>query len=477
MKRFLSLLLALCLVLALTACATGGEEETTAGPIGAGKLDGFCVGFGRADITPKDDGIPMASYGNPEQRLSQGLFTYLHVNVLAVSYDEDILLLLTIDHSWFNKVLANPVKERIKSTYGIPDDHILMQGTHTHGAPNAASTSITAMAQSNTRTIDQTMKAVEMALNDRKPAEIYVGSAQTENMNFVRRYFMDDGSFTTDNYAGTGTRVVEHESEADGEMQLMKFVREGGKDILIANFQAHPHLEGKNPYLSWQNVGAFRENIEKLRDVYSIYWQGAAGNLNSHSRIDGETVYQTRDEYGAALATYANKEYDNLKKVESGPVKVASYNFVAEVNHSEDHLIDEASKINKVWSTTNDSAKAMAAAPGTTIASVYHASGIVSRFDMPATMEIQLMAFSFGDVSGVYVPYEMFDTNGMQIKAGTPFEKTFIFGYAGTSAGGYIPSAEAWANSGYEVNTTRYAQGTAEKLVDTYLDMLKELHG
>lgn len=475
MKRFISLFLAFCLLLALTACGGGGEAETTAGPIGAGKLDGFCVGFGREDVTPKES-VPMASYGNPEQRMSQGLYTYLNVNVLAVSYDEEILLLLTIDHSWFGAVLAKPVMERIQSQYGIPRDHIILQGTHTHAAPNAGSTNIPAQAQDNTRTIEQTMKAVDMALNDRKPAEIYVGSAQTENMNFVRRYFMDDGSFSTDNFPGTGSKVVSHETQADGEMQLMKFVREGGKDILIANFQAHPHLEGKNPYLSWQNAGAFRENIEKMRDVYAIYWQGASGNLNSHSRIEDETVYKTRDEYGAALATYANNEYDNLKKVASGPVKVKEVDFQVEVNHSYDHVADEAAKIDSAYKSTNDSAKAMSTVPGTVISSVFHASSILKMQTMGPTDEIEMKVFSFGDVSGVVVPYEMFDTSGMQIKERTPFEKTFIFGYAYPGGHGYMPAEECFVNRGYEVDTCRYVPGTAEKLVDQYLTMLNEIH-
>ena len=79
------------------------------------------------------------------------------------------------------------------------------------------------------------------------------------------------------------------------------------------------------------------------------------------------------------------------------------------------------------------------------------------------------------DIGGVVVPYEMFDTSGMQIKDGSPFAKTFIFGYASPGGGSYIPDEKAFDNEGYETNQCRFVRGTAEKLVAAYLDMLNAM--
>ena len=480
MKKILSLLLALCLLVGLVACgnsgAAGQGNDSTEG--NASAQGGFRVGFGRMDITPKDS-VPMASYGNARDRMSEGIFTYLYINVLAIDDGENTLLALTIDHSWFQGTLAYPIRDEITRTYGIPAEYIFMQGTHTHAGPEVGLTDIPGMASNNTYTRQQTMEAVQMALDDLKPAEVYVGSVQTENMNFVRRYFMDDGSFTGDNYAGTGTKRVRHETEADGEMQLMKFVREGGKDILIANFQAHPHLEGKTLNLSAQNVGAFRQAIEEKLDIYSIYWQGAAGNLNSTGSLEGEKPYATRDEYGKALANYAASVYDSLEKVATGPIKVATRTLTLQINHTEDHLVNEAQQVSDYFKQTNNATEAQKMGAQYGIRSAYHANAILEKAQMPATKDIPLMAFSFGDVSAVSVPYEMFDTSGMQIKAGTPFTRTFIFGYSntGNNSYSYMPDEKAFENDGYEVNQCRFVKGTAEQLVAEYLDMLKELKG
>lgn len=477
MKRLLSVFLAICMLLSLAACANtsspAGTEATQQPARG-----GFRVGFGRMDITPKDS-VPMASYGNGRDRMSEGIYTYLYINVLAIDDGENTLLALTIDHSWFSGTLAFPIQEEITRVHKIPREYIFMQGTHTHGGPEVGLTDIPAMSANNTYTKAQTMKAVQMALDDLKPAEVYIGSVQTEGLNFVRRYFMDDGSFSTDNFAGTGTKRVAHETEADAELQLMKFVREGGKDILIANFQAHPHLEGKTLNLSSQNVGAFRQAIEAKLDIHSIYWQGAAGNLNSTGSLEGEKPYATRDEYGNALANFAASVYDSLEKAETGPIQVAHRTVTLKVNHSQDHLVNEAQIVADHFAKNNDPGAAQKVGKPFGIRSAYHANAILDKAKQPATKDIPLSAFSFGDVSAVVVPYEMFDTSGMQIKAATPFKRTFLFGYANTGNNGYsyMPDEKAFENEGYEVNQCRYVQGTAEQLVAEYLDMLKEMKG
>ena len=96
---------------------------------------------------------------------------------------------------------------------------------------------------------------------------------------------------------------------------------------------------------------------------------------------------------------------------------------------------------------------------------------------MASSQEIPIAAFSFGDVSGVVVPYEMFDTSGKQIKEGTPFTKTFIFGYANPGSYSYMPDEKAFDNVGYEGNMCRFMKGTAEQLVGEYLGILKEMKG
>lgn len=417
----------------------------------------------------------MASYGNAKNRISEGLFSFLYLNVLAIDDGEKTMLLLTIDHSWFSNVLFNPFLYEIQQKFGIPSENVLAQGTHTHAGPEVSLTEIPAMAQSNSRTLAEGIKAVEQALNDLKPATAYVGSTTTVNLNHVRRYIMDDGSLTGDNYPGTGTKRVKHETEADREVQLLKFQREGGEDILIVNFQAHPHLEGKTLNLSAQTPGAIREAVEKKYGAKCVYWQGAAGNLNTHSSLENETPTKDNKEYAQLMLGHIDTVYNSMTPVATGPIKITRKTVTCQVNHSDDNLLEIAHKVNDIWTKTNNSTKAMAVGKDHGIKSVYHASAIINRANMGATNDLKIAAFSFGDVSGIVVPYEMFDTNAMQIKKATPFTKTFIFGYANPGSYSYMPDELAFDRVGYEGNQCRYVRGTAEQLVGEYLNMLNEM--
>jgi len=352
-----------------------------------------------------------------------------------------------------------------------------LAGTHTH---NSVATWVTGNSDTlvfNTKYVEGCLEAAEQALADCKPADVYVGSAQMENLNFVRRYIMDDGSLKGDGADGTGTYIVSHETEVDKEAQLLKFVREDGKDILVVNFQAHPHLEGKLTSLSADTPSAIRESIEKKLDVNCLYWQGAAGNINSASRIDGETKTKNRKEYGEMFADQVAKAVDSMTQVKSGPIKISAMTYTGDANHTMDDLLMPASEVMGKFNAGMSIEDCGKLAKELGLNSFYHARNIVSHAKLPATYSMDISAFSFGDVSGIVVPYEMFDTSGMQIKDATPFEKTFIVGYAYPGYQGYIPTELAWEHGGYEVETSNYGPGNAEKLVDAYLGLLNEMKG
>lgn len=471
MKKILALLLALACLGMLCACGSSEPVVTEGASDGLYPRGGFRAGFGRADVTPRES-VPLSGYGNSLQRMSTGIMTYLSVNVVAVDDGTNTLLLFTGDYGWFGRVLSEPIIRLTAEKYGIPADNMLFQGTHTHAAMDFGVT-IPAVSLEIERATERVMAAVDDALADLKPAQMYGGIVETENMNFVRRYIMDDGSLLGDNYPGTGTTIVRHESEVDNDLQLVKFVREGAKDILIMNFQAHPQLETRSTDVSGQTPATIRAAVEERLDIYTTYWNGAAGNINSQSRIESEMRTTNMWEYGEIMADYVEDAYDTLQPLAPGPVEVIHRDVTCQVDHSEDHLIAAATSVNAVWTATNNSSQALKEDPTGTIKSVYHASAIIGRASMGDTKDLSIAAFRFGDVGGVVVPYEMFDTSGMKIKSASPYAMTMIFGYAKPGSYSYMPDEEAYKNIGYEGNQCRYIPGTAEQLVAEYLDMLE----
>lgn len=482
MKKLIALLLLLALTLTLFVACSGDKDTEGSGDSSNNPYKGkFTAGFGKVDITPKEN-VPLDSYGDAEKRISTGLLSYLYAVSVAVTDTEGNSLIFVVgDQSWCSPSLQGTIRSSISQQTGVPEDHIVLSGTHTHAAPAPGLTRNPAQARYNTQYTEGMIKAAVLAMEDRKPAKVYTGSVETEGMNFVRRYIMDDGSLIGDNAVGTGTKIERHETEADPELQLMKFVREGGKDIVVGNFQAHPHLEGYRTDVSAQTVGAFRDAMEK-QGVHCLHWQGAAGNLNSHSRITEENIFTNDDRvaYGKKMAEYAMSVYDEMTEVKTGPVKVISSIYTGKVNHEWDKHIDTAKKIQSEWNLSHNQSKAMALAGNSKIGSVYHANRIVGNYNKGQTEDMYQFACSFGDVGFIVMCYEMFDTNGMYVKEESPFQTTFLIGYSaagdGSSAKGYIPSALGWQNRGYETDNSLYVGGTGEILAQRYVDMLTEMY-
>jgi hypothetical protein len=486
MKKSFALLLSVLLVLGLVACGTpqaGTAAETTA-PKGEGIASGLkpgqlLVGYGKVNITP-DLAVPLSGYGNTETRISQGFYDYLYATCFAVTdASGNTAILFGIDMSGTGVSLYTKARTEISQKYSIPMESIIISASHTHSAPDMGNTKVSTIPQWAPQLQKLLVECADMAMADRAPADLYTTITETENLNFVRRYKIEDGSvcgyiswINLYNY-----KVVGYESEPDRSLRLLKFDREEKPDILVANFQTHPHRGGSasDTLMTADLVGSFRTEIENKLGYQVVYFTGAAGNINPSSIIPEHNVTKDFREQGKALAKYAIDADDTYEKINGGTVKSTSREFKAEIDHSEDHLVTIAREANALWIETNDIPTVAKAYIPYGINGPYHAGAIISKASKGREDSFEIFALSFGDVGFAVAPYEMFDTNGTFIKENSPFPVTFVAECA-NGANGYFPSELSWDNRGYEVDTCRYVKGTAEDLADNYVEMLKELY-
>lgn len=483
MKKIISMLLLLVMVLSLCACGSGDSEDASGAQTGSQEKT-FRVGYARYDITPTES-VPLGGFGNTSERMSTNILRRVYVSCIAITDEQDnTILLIAADLQQPNdKIMAcRPV---ISQATGVPEAQIMINGSHTHAGCDVSSNMEAAMrwiALVN----EQAVNAAVDAMADRKPATMSYGSVETEGLNFIKHYkYIDENGETQyfgDNF-GTAVynETTQHTTQIDQTMFLMKFEREGDKDVVFASWRAHPLLDGAKSKtdLSSDYIGAFREAIELKLDCEFAFYQGAAGNNNSTTRLTAEQRTRDTAEFGALLADYAiDGLTNNMTKVDNpGLIQTRQTNLDAEINHDTDSLYYSAKSVQVVWTTTNDYSQAAAAGEPYGIRSPYMANAIVNRYNKDDTCISELDAFAIGDhVAIVSAPNELFDQLGEQTEAGSSYPMTVTLGYTNGYTG-YIPTMYGFEHTSYETDVCWYKPGIGETMVDTFLSMLDEMDG
>ena len=436
MKRIFVCLLACMMLLSLCACGTEEPQLTTQPTtLPAAKLQ---VGFGEAELTP-DWPIGLSGFGNEKTRISTGNKTFIYAHVLAVTDpDGSTAVIIGVDLAAISKELAYNVRSYCQETYGIPMENVMISAAHQHSVPIPTADYIKFSS-------NKVKSAIDQAMENRGEAEMYYNSVTTEAMSFVRNYWTNDGTIWGPNYGDKSSGLASHESESDKQMQLLKFTREDDKDIILVNFQAHPHMgtSSSDTLISADWPGVMRYKLNKSLGVQVMYLSGAGGNLNSGSSITEENISKDFTHHGERAAEYVESAEGTYTKAEGTKVVAKEMTIAYAANP-------------KNWEEP--------------------------------TKELTIGAIAIGNVAFTVHPYEMFDTNGMELKAGTvgaenyaadvqqenPFAMTVITTMSNGS-NGYIPSQLGFTNGGYSTEITYFAEGTGEKLVTDYLNMLHEL--
>ena len=491
MKRFLAFLLLLCMLFSAVAC-DGAGNNTSDDSASADSNEGAAtdsaasdvpetvdesafegevlkVGYSRVDITP-DGPIYLDS-----NTLLDSILSHIYATCVAVSDGSKTILMYTIDTKNISPDETSKIRMKIFSATKVPSQNITIAPTHNHSAPMLGNLKAKPENAEWTDKVHEAMiTAAKEAIADLTDAKIYTATGKTPGMAFVRRWVLADGTYSGIHNGNKSTAaIVAYETEADDTVQVIRFVRDDKKDVLMANWQSHAASAiGLHPNsLTADLVGYARDNAESLDDdvLFALYI-GASGNIALGARVPGTKKYKDYKAVGTALGEIIIETCNKMERAHAGAIKVSASSYKVYVRKDDAETVKKAKEFESLKEGSSEY-KALLDKYG--FNSKYEVEAINKRANSGESEIFYLSAFSFGDLGFVSVPYEMFDTNGVQIKEGSPMKMTFVLTNANGWAG-YIPDENAIPHGGYEVYMTKYAFGTAERIVDELLKMLNK---
>ncbi len=441
------------------------------------------TGFSRVDFTP-DHGAPLGGYGNGEHRIGNNVLFPVCITCTAFK-DENgtTALMFSFDICGSSKKHTANFKKLINEKFGISEENIFFSATHSHSAPSEG------MGEKLPCTVEWrenkfypgVMAACENALNDLSECEIYAGKDTIDKMNFVRRYIGTNDKFLG-NWSTGKDPQAHHETEPDNEIQVIRFARENKKDIYMVNWQAHPcfHCGENRLDISPDYPHHLRTVIEKELNADAVFVQGAAGNLVTKGLLEGES-YPERGfsepnpenelatdyccQYGTRLAKKVIEMVPTLTKLNAGAIKTIQKDVLLTVDHTRDADKDSAKAIWDIYASGRQDEAKQAAKDAGFKGGVYQCRDIYLKSTYGETDSFPVWAMNIGDLGFAFLPYEMFDENGMQLKKDSNCKMTFICEQTNESHS-YLPSKIAYTHGGYEVYSCKYLAGMSEKLAD-----------
>ena len=481
-ERFDAMKIAVCLMMSAMLAVVGAKAE--------GTVD-FKVGYAKVDITPK---IGTTLSGYYSRRVSDGVLDPLYARCVAVSDGSAKALIMTIDNVHLVNSVFMDVRKAVSDKTGVPLDAVFLACTHTHAGPvsrvpstkgNAShwekvhQEDIPVIEASNRQIAKGCAKAASDALADLASATMMMGRGEAKGISFIRRYRMKDGTVRTN--PGMGNPGIECPlGEPDEQLQLVRFVRDGKREIAMINFQCHPDTIGGNKFSAdWPGLACTYLECAMDGTVDAILINGAQGDTN-HLRVKkapGEVIpnrYEMAKHMGRVVAGSALSVWGTCAPAKVGKVQATVRQVKALTNKGRPEEIPLAEKyVNLHLSGRGREIPGVGMEHTANVAAAYR---MLELKDTPEEVEVPVSVVAIGDsLAFGGFPGEPFTWIGTELKNRSPFTMTFP-ACCVNGQRGYFPVKSAYTDGGYENATSRFKPGIAERLVDGAVAQLQEFH-
>lgn len=436
-------------------------------------------------ITP-----PIGDYlgGDSMERKITSVRDDLFARIVTFNDDKNIVVFTSLDLLGPLKNTEDQIRQTIMESTGIDKKNIFLCSTHTHTGPVSQGTFFPINHEYFRNLGNIISDGIKEAVKGEKESVLCWADTTIDNIAFIRRFRMKDGSSQT-NPGWRNPNIVKPIGEADNTLRVLNIKREGANNIILVNFQVHAdviraglaHPEIVETFVSADFPGILVKTLEgALDNTKAVYFGGCAGDLN-HINVnspewdenDGvaQCEHMGRSIAGKVLEVCTKARPLNTEK----GIKVLESEFTVplrtvneeEVEHAK-YIMDSfnSGKLENIPYPPDDMRFTTTVFESNNILKL-NASGETQR---PMTISV----VQIGDFVAHSMSAEPFCEIGKLIRQASPSKHTFTLAICNGKEG-YLPLMEAFNEGGYEARTSEFKPGVGELIVDTTKQLLNQL--
>jgi len=278
---------------------------------------------------------------------------------------------------------------------------------------------------------------------------------------------MKDGSIRTNPGRGNPD-ILEPIGDADNTVRLVKFEREGAKDIAFVNFATHPDVIGGNKFSAdWP--GFVRRMTEAdIPNVHCILVNGAQGDTNhiDVSSAGASKGYDHSRHMGRVITDTVISLWNKTEAVEPGKISGKVIMKRTPTNMSGIERIEECIEITRQIDAGIYTKKIEMGDRG-------EIRRITAMEKATLIQKVPVSMVAFGKIALIGYGGEPFTEYASIPRKAVP-ELFVLSACLANGAQGYLPSTDAFAEGGYESRTTNFTAEVAPTLQTAAIEMLKE---
>ncbi len=449
----------------------------------------FRAGAATSHITPE---IGLDIIGGFSPIPSTNIHDELHARCLVLDDGKTKLALVVCDLLGLSRSLSVEARQQIQAATGIPPEHVLISGTHTHSAASALGErgyqSDQELNVYQKFVAQRISDGVRRAVHQLRPAQIGFGSVDVPEHLFNRRWFMKEGSpalvspfgkvdKVKMNPPGGSPDLIEPAGPTDPTVSFIAVREPGGRMISIFSAYSLHYVGGvAGADISADYFAICCEALKKLQPngdqdppFVALLANGTSGdcnNINFRTPRPGKPPYEQMRYVAEDVAAKVNAALTGVKWQDHVPLSARYRELDVAWRTVEPALLD--------WAILTET-KPENLLKKNDIAVIY--AGRIQRLAKASpTTKLPVQVLRIGDIGIGTSPCETFAETGLEFKKRSPIKHSFMVELA-HGYYGYLPTPRHFELGGYETwPGTNYLESTAsEKIMAALLEMAGEV--
>ena len=431
------------------------------------------AGFARVDVTP-----PLGTYmaGYFKARHSRGVLDPIELNAIALSDGAATSLLITADFLCIDSTHADAIRKAIAADTGVPREHVMLTALHQHtsfGFFDEAARRRRGETPSPTDEVYEPFLYIKfrdvakMALDDMAEATpAYAEKETAEQISFVRRYYMKDGTVATNPF-GKVAEIDRPCDPPDNTVRLVRLTREGKRDIALVSFCTHPDVVSGDLYSAdWP--GFVRRFVEAEQGASCLLLNGAQGDSNHCDFVHGvRRGYPHAAHMGRVIADTVRDIYPTAAPMED--VRVAGGITAVTLKTRTDGIeeYEEATRFLEAYR-----AGTLGYTPS--MAAIGHAGRVTRLPHAPAFHHVPVSVLRLGRIAIVGFGGEPFTHYAIAVREACP-DDVILSACCANGYEGYLPTTLALREGGYEAASSPFPDTIEDECVAAAVALVKAL--